>query len=115
MKKKGNDHIKTLFKKDYFLSYNTCHDVNLSNGFIKSTNKNIINGPFNTNIDFSVIQLNHYKCKTLPEFRYIRERGRADIIKNKTPNEDIDKSFKIYDINEIEDLTAKKFYENIKI
>ena len=113
--KKGNDHIKTLFKKDYFLSYNTCHDVNLSNGFIKSTNKNIINGPFNTNIDFSVIQLNHYKCKTLPEFRYIRERGRADIIKNKTPNEDIDKSFKIYDINEIEDLTAKKFYKNIKI
>ena len=113
--KKGNDHIKTLFKKDYFLSYNSCHDVKLSKGFIKSTNKTIINGPFNTNIDFSVIQLNHYKCKTLPEFRYIRERGRADIIKNKTPNEDIDKNFKIYDINEIEDLTAKKFYKNIKI
>ena len=37
------------------------------------------------------------------------------IIKNKTPNEDIDKSFKIYDINEIEYLTAKKFYKNIKI
>ena len=35
------------------------------------------------------------------------------IIKNKTPNEDIDKSFKIYDINEIEDLCAYNFYKKI--
>jgi hypothetical protein len=106
---KGNQHIKTLFKKDYFLHYNSCHDVTLSNGYISSTNNNIINGPFNHNIDFNIIQLNHYKCKTLPEFRYIRTRQRADVVGD--INENIDECFKAYDINETEDLTAKNFYQ----
>jgi len=108
--KKGNHHIKTIFKKDNFLNYITCHSVSLSKGFIKSTNNNIIYDSFNNDIDFTIIQLNHYKCKTLPEFKYIRTRQRADIIGN--TDEDIDESFKIYDINEVEDLTAKHFYES---
>jgi hypothetical protein len=107
----GNMHIKTLFKKDNFLEYNTCHDVKFSNGYTKATNNTIINGPFNYNIDFDVIQLNHYKCKTLPEFRYIRTRGRADLLEN--INEDVDESFKAYDINDVEDLYAYNFYTNI--
>ncbi len=107
----GNPHIKTLFKKNNFIKYNTCHDIQLSAGDIKSTNNVIIKGPFNENIDFSVIQLNHYKCKTLEEFRYIRTRQRADIIGN--CNENVDENFKLYNINEIEDLTAKKFYQTI--
>ena len=105
----GNVHIKTLFKKKYFLGYNCCHDVKLSKGHIKSTNQKIIKGPFNEHIDLSVIQLNHYKCKTLPEFRCIRQRQRADIVGD--INENIDESFKMWDINQTEDLTAKKFYE----
>jgi hypothetical protein len=107
---KGNVHIKTIFKKDNFLHYNTCHDVSLSSGYIKSTKYNIINGPFNHNIDLDVIQLNHYKSKTLPEFRYIRTRQRADVIGD--TNENIDENFNIYNINEIEDLTAYNFYKN---
>jgi hypothetical protein len=107
----GNFHIKTLFQKDYFVKFNTCHDVKLSKCYIKSTNNCIIEGPFNYNIDLSVIQINHYKCKTLPEFRYIRTRQRADIVGD--INEDIDESFKTYDINEIEDLTAHNYYKRI--
>jgi len=108
----GNMHIKTLFNKDLFLKYNSCHDVNVRKGFnIKSTNGSIIQGPFNNSIDFSVIQLNHYKCKTLPEFRYIRSRGRSDT--NSIISEDIDNIFNFYNINEIEDLTAKNFYQRI--
>jgi hypothetical protein len=106
--KNGNKHIKTLFKKDNFLRFFTCHSVVFSSGYIKSTNNSIINGPFNDNIDFDVIQLNHYKCKTLDEFRYIRTRQRADVIGN--INENVDENFKIYDINEIEDLYAYNFY-----
>ena len=34
----GNKHIKTLFKKDNFLAFGTCHDVYLSFGHIKTTN-----------------------------------------------------------------------------
>lgn len=108
--KKGNPHIKTLFKKDHFIKFDTCHNVILSKGYIKTTNKKIVDGPFNEDIDFSVIQLNHYKCKTLPEFRYIRTRHRADLKKNQPEN--VDESFKYYDINEIEDLTAYDFYKN---
>lgn len=110
--KKGNVHIKTLFKKDKFLRFNECHSVVFSSGFTKSTNNAIINGPFNKNIDFDVIQLNHYKCKTLPEFRHIRTRQRAGVNRkiNETINENVDENFKRYDINEIEDLYAYNFY-----
>jgi hypothetical protein len=107
--------IKTIFKKDNFLNFNTCHAVQLSNGYIKSTNNAIINGPFNHNIDFDVIQLNHYKSKTLPEYRYIRTRQRADIIREITDVEDVDATFIVWDINEIEDLYAYNFYKKIDI
>jgi len=106
--KKGNQHIKTLFKKNNFLHFDGCHAVKFSSGYTKSTNNNIINGSFNNNIDFDVIQLNHYKCKTLPEFRYIRTRQRADI--KGDINENVDESFRYYNINEITDLTAFNFY-----
>ena len=109
--KNGNKHIKTIFKKDNFLGFNQCHSVKFSHGYTKSTNNTIINGPFNDNIDFDVIQLNHYKCKTLPEFRYIRTRQRADV--KGIINENVDQHFKIYDINEVEDLHAFNFYKKI--
>jgi hypothetical protein len=109
--KNGNIHIKTLFKKDNFLRFINCHCVAFSSGYTKSTNNAIINGPFNHNVDFNVIQLNHYKCKTLPEFKYIRTRQRADI--KGYINENVDENFKIFDINEIEDLHACNFYLKI--
>ena len=110
---KGNTHIKTLFKKDNFLKFIECHSVKFARGSTKSTNNSIITGAHNQNIDFSVIQLNHYKCKTLPEFRYIRSRQRADIVLRAQMNENVDEDFKRYDINEIEDLHARDFYANI--
>ena len=109
--KNGNVHIKTLFKKDNFLRFYDCHSVKFSSGYTKSTNNAIINGPFNYNIDFDVVQLNHYKCKTLPEFRYIRTRQRADIIGD--THENVDHNFQIYNINETEDLYAYNFYKKI--
>ena len=113
--KKGNAHIKTIFKKDNFLNFNTVHDVHFSRGYTKSTKGDIISGPHNNNIDLDVIQLNHYKCKTLTEFRYIRTRQRADIIGNMNENENVYENFKLYDINEIEDLYAYNFYKNIGV
>ena len=109
---KGNIHVKTLYRKEYFITYGTCHDIKLSAGHIKTTEGIIVQGPFNCNIDFSVIQLNHYKTKTLPEFRYIRSRGRADIIGGDL-NEDVERSFNSHDMNEVEDLTAYNFYKKI--
>ena len=108
---KGDTHIKTLFKCDTFLMYRSVHDIMTTKGFIKSTNGKIIRGPWNQHIDFSVIQLNHYKCKTWPEFQYIRQRQRADIKGDQ--HENVEENFKLYDINEIEELTAKEFYNLI--
>jgi len=108
--KNGNNHIKTIFKKDNFLRYNTCHDVFYSFGHTKSTMGNIIQGPFNNNIDLSVIQLNHYKCKTLNEFKHIRTRGKADYVGDY--GENVEENFRRFDINEVGDLTAFNFYKN---
>ncbi len=111
--KDGNKHIKTLYRRDCFLMYKTVHDIITTKGFIKSTNGKIIRGPFNEDIDFNVIQLNHYKCKTLLEFKYIRERQRADLKGDQ--NENVEESFQLYDKNEVEELTAKQFYESITL
>jgi hypothetical protein len=110
--KNSDQHIKTLFKKDNFLSFNTCHAITLSNGCIKSTDNRVVVGPFNPNADTSVIQLNHYKCKTLPEFRKIRSRMRADV--NTPYSENVDANFIAFDLNETEDFTAHDFYIKVE-
>jgi hypothetical protein len=109
----GNKHIKTIFKKDHLKALNTCHDIILDQGYVKTTAGDIVIGPFNYNIDFNYVQINHYKCKTLKEYRFIRSRGRSDndtIDVNYNP--DID--FIQYDLNETTDLTAYNFYKNIE-
>jgi len=109
---KGHQCIKTIFKKEEFVKFDTCHAIVAKTGKIKSTNGSLLEGPFNYNVDYSVIQLNHYKCKTLSEFRYIRTRQRADVVGE--TNEDVDANFKQFDINEIEELTACNKYMSIK-
>ena len=108
----GNMHIKTIFNKTQLQHFCTPHNIKTQSGYhIKSTNGDRIVGPFNYNIDHSVIQLNHYKSKTLPEFRYIRSRGRADMVDQ--PVEDIEALFAEFDRNECEDFTARDFYKNV--
>jgi hypothetical protein len=80
------------------------HDIEVKEGHIKCTNGTIIKGPWNHAADLSVIQLNHYKCKTLEEFIYIRQRGRADIAGEETMDKILE-SFHAHNFNEVEDLT----------
>ncbi len=113
-------HIKTIFAVKYFKYFKCCHSIqtnknNIYTTYIKSTNGKNIPNAFNYNYDTSVIQLNHYKTKTLAEFKIIRTRGRADFKLNEQFNEDVENNFKNYDLNEIEDLTAKNFYLNYVI
>ena len=111
----GNMHVKTIFDVDYYVKFNNPHMITTTSPtkFIKSTNGKCITDlcGFNTDIDFSVIQLNHYKCKTLPEFKHIRTRERADF-ELKQP-EDIEGNFRLYNINEVEELTARDFYKSL--
>ena len=103
---KGDKHIKTIFRKDRFLQFDGCHTIKTKSGHIKSTDGTIIVGPYNQMAPIDVIQVNHYKCKTLAEFRYIRTRMRADVVGG--PKEDVDADFKKYDINEVEDLSLRE-------
>lgn len=109
----GDRHYKTLFHKAFFARYHNCHSIirNRPDFFVVNTRGVPVFGEFNDNIDFSVIQLNHYKSKTFPEFKYIRSRQRADMIGD--IHENIAESFLHYDINEVEDLYAKEFYEKM--
>lgn len=108
----GDQHIKTLFEVNKFLNFNDCHSINPKKKFkIKNTKGEVIIGPYNTKIDLSVIQLNHYKCKTLQEFKFIRQRGNAEFNRINQPLENIINNFKLYDVNEVEDLTAYNFYK----
>jgi hypothetical protein len=105
----GDKHIKTIFRKDRFLQFDGCHTIKTTSGHIKSTDGTIIVGPYNEKAPIDVIQVNHYKCKTLPEYRYIRTRMRADVSSvAHTIKEDVDADFKKYDINEVEDLKLRE-------
>ena len=109
---RGDHHIKTLFNKEHFVSFQGMHCITVKDGYhIKCTNGSIINGPWNENIDIGVIQINHYKTKTLEEFMYIRQRGFADsyVIEN---SEQIVNSFNVHNKNEVQDLTAYNYYNN---
>ncbi len=114
---KGNFHVKVLFDIKKFKHYITPHYIELSSGYTKTTNGDIVEGSFNHNIVLDVIQLNHYKCKTLEEYKKIRPRGRVDqnTIEGYIAyiSADAEEDFKHYDLNEIEELTAMNFYKNI--
>jgi hypothetical protein len=77
----GDPCIKTIFDTRYFdaWSWSIHHIKPINNYFVKSTGGKVIEGPLNKNIDFSVIQLNSYKCKSFEEFNFIHLRGRPDL------------------------------------
>lgn len=106
----GNHHVKTLFDKRYFLEFNTMHNIIVKPGYyIKSTNGTVVDSPWNDDIDLSVVQINHYKTKTRPEFQHIRTRGRADI--NQLASSDqVNIDFDFYNRNEIDDFTGFNYY-----
>ena len=104
----GDQHVKTLFKTEHFAAFSGCHAVTLTSGHIKTTQGVVFDGPFSPP-DVSVIQLNHYKCKTLPEFQRARTRQRADV--QGETHENVTENFHIYNHNEEEDLTACTFFK----
>jgi len=111
--------IKTLFKKDNFIDYGLCYNVKLRKGTIRNTRNEIIYGCNNiTNIDLSIIQINKYKTKSYEEYMLMARRGKSSLndIYNHYLGTKIDEiinnNFKIYDLNDKEDIIAKEYYKN---
>jgi hypothetical protein len=95
-----NPHVKCIVKlhRKFYMGVHS-PDLNWVD-----TNKKLNYGPFNSDGDYSIAQLNHYFCKTEEEFLLKCERGRSDITPKRNMSE-----YEPHNINEIEDLTAFKF------
>ena len=122
---KGDKLMKTLFDVDLFVGFVCCHNVKPKDGYnIIATNGVITTEAENENMDTSVIQMNHYYCKTIPEFFYQKSRGRADLAGGKKDTygfpDDIPLDVSLINAysknnhNDVEDLTAYNFYNNIQ-
>ncbi len=125
-----NQHIKTMLNltklapflyldKWYFslfknnIRFQNPHNILLSNStnvIVDADNSTYINGPFNKTNKIYDVQLNHYFFKTFEEFQYKIARGRATRIDKASlrTNKDYDN----HNYNDIEDLTAKNFYNS---
>lgn len=93
-------HIKVIVKLDSHVRM----IIHNTNSFCVDTNKNKIKGPFNHNGSDDVAQINHYFCKTKPEFMLKINRGKADALDYRSESE-----FETYNINEVTDLHALRF------
>lgn len=111
-----NRHIKTI------LNINKCdlsqirftndpHHVNYASRYdftINTLRTDYIHGPWNDNFNDPDVQLNHYFCKTIEEFKNIKiTNGNAACSTIKTLL-----MFDEHNTNEIEDLTAYNFINN---
>lgn len=98
-----DEHIKSIIKMtninrlDMFV-----HNPNRPN---VNTNGNLFYGPFNSEKNDDIAQINHYFCKTRKEFEEKINRGRSDTTDFRKMEE-----FDLTDKNEVEDLTAYNFY-----
>jgi hypothetical protein len=89
-----NQHIKSIVRTRGLsnqVSFENCHiprDIPVT-VHIPSNGKTdyVFNTPSNTNFDDSVIQLNHYFCKSREEFEKKISRGRADTTEMRTMSE----------------------------
>lgn len=115
-----NKHIKTILhakKINTHIQFANAHCIknSLTQDFTINTKKtSYIYGPFNTDFDNNV-QINHYYSKTLEEYiNNKHKRGRVDIPYAEYINNTYDiQKFSEHNKNDIEDLTAKKFYFGI--
>lgn len=102
-----NRHIKTISKVNPKFSFNTPH--NTDSMWVSPENQLGV-GPWNLNGKNDIAQLNHYFCKTKPEFQMKISRGRADTVKGQGIR--TWKDFDDHNFNEVEDNLAKNFLYN---
>ena len=107
-----NRHIKTILNLK--LSKNTMHFINphyvdkakAFNAVVDIDKTTFIHGPWHDGCKSETAQLNHYHTKTWQEFQDKINRGRADT-HLRTYNKS---SFDQHNFNEIEDTTARDFF-----
>lgn len=100
--KNVNHHVKTITK----LKQNIRMQIHNVNTIWNDLEGNIHVGPFNYNGNDKIAQINHYQCKTFPEF--IEKVNRGYACTEKDVRQDIG-DFDKHNQNELEDLHAYNF------
>jgi hypothetical protein len=97
-----NEHVKCIIK----LSPLVYMDIHNPNSSWVDVHKRVNHGPFTKIHTDDIAQINHYFCKTQEEFQLKCDRGRADSPVYRRTMADFDR----HNFNEVEDLTAYKFF-----
>jgi hypothetical protein len=82
-------------------------DPHHPNVMLRDTNFNEVRSALNPKGTIDVIQLNHYFCKTLQEFKEKIDRGRADVPQKRSIND-----WSVHNSNDIDDFLALDFYKS---
>jgi hypothetical protein len=100
-----NQHTKTFLKlNQQGLRMLDPHHPNV---MLRDTNFNEVRSALNPKGTIDVIQLNHYFCKTLQEFKEKIDRGRADVPQKRSIND-----WSVHNSNDIDDFLALDFYKS---
>lgn len=90
-------------------------DLSLRPGFAVSADmKAWVRGPWNYGSECGTVQLNHYHSKTWPEFVEKMARGKADTPLAHPGYSYKNSDFMLHNFNDIEDTTAKDFFNERK-
>ena len=109
--KKQDRHIKTICKPLYTIKFNDPHSVTVKDPtkYIDCHN-NLIDGPWNYNINNDIIQINHYFGRSIEENIEKHHRGYADSTKNRyNPPENLNS----YNNDVICNILADKYLNHI--
>jgi hypothetical protein len=99
-----NSHIKSILNLKYRANHVMTNPHYSSLFGAVDCEKNPVVRAFNPNGSIEIAQLNHYFCKTYPEFVQKVNRGRADISKKRLLSE-----YSEYNFNSVKDTKARDF------
>jgi hypothetical protein len=104
-------HIKTICKPKFTIKFNNPHHVIVSDPLkYLDSHRNIIDGPWNTNFNTDIIQINHYFGRSIEENIEKHHRGNADSIDGKYI---IPKNLHKYNNDQYSDLICKKYLNDL--
>lgn len=111
-----NQHIKSIINPKKITFFRGPHHARIKDPskFVNSTN-DVITGPFNHIETTHIIQINHYFVRSLTNFRRRRNRGNADVNRNRYDDENLlhGKPIMSY-YNDVKDMTiANKYLDKV--
>lgn len=112
-----NPHVKSIVRMNDALRFaGNPHRINVRFRTVRDTDKTVesmepvLNEDDVTQIPHSAFKIAHYHVKSASEYRARCNKGRVDV----PVNRDFETSFKLHDVNEISDISFRKYVPIIK-